>query len=99
MDNFVLEVLAREITPVLLGKRVEKIKQVGTAEFALGLRSRTDVSLIISLEQSSPRLFLTSQSLPSQDVPSDHLLTLRKHLSGSKILALHKDLAERKLSI
>jgi len=99
MDNFVLEVLVREIAPMLLGKRLEKIKQVRIADFALGLRSRTNTFFVISLEQSTPTLFLTNQSLPPQDAPSDHLLTLRKYLSGSKILALRKDFAERKLSI
>ena len=59
MDNFALEALIREITPTLLQTRIQKIKRIGETGFALGLRSRTNESLVISLEQSYPTVFLS----------------------------------------
>jgi predicted ribosome quality control (RQC) complex YloA/Tae2 family protein len=99
MDNFALEALIREITPALLQKRIQKIKRRGETGFALGLRSRTNEFLIISLEQSSPTVFLADEAASPQREASDWLLTLRKYLIGGKILNLHKEFSERKVLI
>lgn len=97
MDNFALEALIREITPTLLQTRIQKIKRIGETGFALGLRPRTNESLVVSLEQSYPTVFLSDTTTSPPAEASDWLLTLRKYVLGGKILSLQKEFSERKV--
>jgi len=99
MDNFALEALVREISPSLLQKQIQKIKTLGRTGFVLGLRSRTNEFLMISLERPCPTLFLTDRFTSSQREASDWLLTLRKYLMGGKILSVCKEFSERRVLV
>jgi predicted ribosome quality control (RQC) complex YloA/Tae2 family protein len=99
MDNFALEALVREIIPSLLQKQIHKIRPLGETGFALGLRSRTNEFLMISLERPCPTFFLTDRFSSSQREASDWLLTLRKYLMGGKILNVRKEFSERRVLV
>src|SRR5262249_13935619 len=88
-----------EISPSLLHKQIQKIKPVGKTGFALGLRSKSNEFLMISLERPCPTLFLTERFTSTQREASDWLLTLRKYLIGGKILSMLKEFSERTVRV
>ena len=96
MDNLTLEVLVHELTPALLHKTIQKIKQTADRTLMFALRSRKTEFLTVCLNPSHPSLFLTEKENKfAETVSTDWLVSLRKYLIGGRIVNLSKKLADR----
>ena len=95
MDNLSLEVLLNEIKARLLDAAIQRIKLAVDRTLILALRSRVTEYLTISLNPGFPSLCVLPEEIPSEDLPSEALLALRKYLIGGRITVLHKALADR----
>ncbi len=101
MDNFCLQALIQEIRGFLLQKRIRKVKQLPDQEFLFSLRHPCPYDLVVILEQRLPCLFLRSKRLQAVKpvVSSDWLLAVRRYLVGGDIVAIHKELEDRVLTL
>ena len=95
MDNLSLEVLSNEIKARLLNAPIQRIKLTVDRTLILALRSRVTEYLTISLNPELPSLCILPEEIPSEVLPSEALLALRKYLIGGRIVALRKSLADR----
>jgi predicted ribosome quality control (RQC) complex YloA/Tae2 family protein len=101
MDNLSLEALYRELKPRLLQKSIRRIRLGSARTIILGLHARLTEFLVVSLQSSYPVAFLTQEdtyseaSADSEGNTTDWLLTLRKYLTGGKIVDVRKEFADR----
>ena len=95
MDNLSLEALIQELRPRILNKSIQKIKSAEGRALILSLRSSVTDCLVLSLHPAAPGVFISDDDWPSDQSPSDQLLTLRKYLVGGKIRQVRKELADR----
>jgi predicted ribosome quality control (RQC) complex YloA/Tae2 family protein len=95
MDNLSLEVLVNEIKARVLDTSIQRVKLAVDRTLILALRSRVTEYLTISLKPGFPSLCILPEEIPSEALPSEALLALRKYLIGGRITALHKALADR----
>ncbi|MBR6114379.1 MAG: NFACT family protein [Oscillospiraceae bacterium] len=100
LDAIVLTALRREMEPVLLGAKIDRISMPERDMLVLFLRSRQsgNVKLLISLRPGSARVHLTEQSFENPPQPPMFCMLLRKHLLGARITALEQPEGERSLT-
>ncbi len=100
LDAIVLTALRREMEPVLLGAKIDRISMPERDMLVLFLRSRQsgNVKLLISLRPGSARVHLTEQSFENPPQPPMFCMLLRKHLLGARITALEQPEGERALT-
>ena len=96
-DAVFLSAVVEELTPVLIGERIDKIQQPARDTVLLHLRSRG--KLLLSANGSRPRIHLTRASFENPAQPPMFCMLLRKHLSGGRIAGLAQPPAERKLDL
>ena len=96
-DAIFLSAVVEELTPVLIGERIDKIQQPARDTVLLHLRSRG--KLLLSANGSRPRIHLTRASFENPAQPPMFCMLLRKHLSGGRIAGLAQPPAERKLDL
>ena len=96
-DAIFLSAVVEELTPVLIGERIDKIQQPARDTVLLHLRSRG--KLLLSANGSRPRIHLTRASFENPAQPPMFCMLLRKHLSGGRIAGLTQPEAERKLDL
>lgn len=96
-DAIFLSALIDEISPKLLGARVEKIQQPSRDTVLLTLRGKE--KLLMSANVNRPRVHLTQASFENPAQPPMFCMLLRKHLSGGRIAKLHQPTAERSIDI
>ena len=99
MNDQTIKAIIDEIAPVVIGRSMGKVTQLSPASLALDLRLTGGRLLFLSVEPSGPRLYLVNRRVSEIEskslVPSNFVLTLRKHLSGAELISLKKDPADR----
>lgn len=102
LENYLLEQLVREATPLVTNQMVGKIQQPASLDFILGLRNPDNLSIYFSLLPSRPAFFLTSKLVKntSGEQSANHLTNfMRKYLSGATLVELIKEPYERRIII
>lgn len=97
MDNVTLDVLVRELRPLLIGRVIQKIKLPGGRLLAFTLRGTG--ALVISLDPSVPAIYFDSTESFASNDQTDWLLGLRRHLTGARIRDIRKNFAERRVDL
>ncbi|MBS1788968.1 MAG: NFACT family protein [Acidobacteria bacterium] len=92
MDIFLLQAIAKELEPLLVGHRLGKIVQLSTTDVALDFRLRDGRWLVISTDPARLALYLTARQ-PKQlsDEPrtdTGFVVLLKKYLGSAKLLAI-----------
>ncbi|HVF91732.1 MAG TPA: NFACT family protein [Blastocatellia bacterium] len=101
MENFYLSAVVREIGPELLNRSLARIILHGTDLFA-DLRLPGERSLLVSLDPSSPALYLSRRNpRDNSEDPSasTFFLQLRKKIAGSRVVGVSKDSSDRVVRI
>jgi predicted ribosome quality control (RQC) complex YloA/Tae2 family protein len=94
MDNFLLQAIVTEIEPLLVGRRVGRVYQLGATGLMVDLNLRDGRWLAISTDPNRLAVYLTARS-PKQTGESPRSDTafvalLKKHLGNARIVALEK---------
>ena len=100
LDAVCLSAVVRELTPVAVGARVDKIYQPARDEVVLALRGREgSAKLLLTANPAHPRLQLTRVFRDNPAAPPMFCMLLRKHLSGGRILSITQPPMERVVDI
>ena len=95
-DALFLSALTAELTPQLLGARIDKIQMPVRDQVVLQFHGRgASGRLLLSASPGSPRLHLTNAPLQNPAQPPMFCMLLRKHLSGGRIAAVTQPPLER----
>lgn len=97
LDGIYLNQLLRELTPILLGSRVDKIHQPSRDCIVITLRTmgQGTKKLLLSSSAGTARVHLTDRELENPKTPPMFCMLLRKHLSSGKLTAIRQDGFER----
>ncbi|HYR76417.1 MAG TPA: NFACT family protein [Pyrinomonadaceae bacterium] len=99
MDDQSISAVTAEIGPLLAGRALGKIFQLGPLSMAIDFRLRDHGYLFVSVEPAQPQLYLVkrrSRDLEKQSVPlSQFALALRKDLSNTTVCSVKKDAEDR----
>lgn len=100
LDSFNAAALVAELQERVVDARLQKISQLSEEDFLLHLRSpgRTD-KLLISLHRERSRFHLIFGPHPPAIVPSSFLMQCRKHVGGTRLLALVQPGLDRVLEL
>jgi predicted ribosome quality control (RQC) complex YloA/Tae2 family protein len=100
LDAVCLSAVVRELEPVAVGARVDKIYQPARDEVILALRGREGTAkLLLTANPAHPRLQLTKAFRDNPATPPMFCMLLRKHLSGGRILSITQPSMERVVDI
>jgi len=96
MDNLFLSASVAELLPLVKGRTVAKLSLI-SSNLLLDFRLPDGRSLIVSLDQSFPALYLGNLDVRQSNVQSSHpfLLQIRKRLAGAKLINISKPPLER----
>ncbi len=95
-DGVFLSLILRELAPVLVGARVDKIYQPAKNLLVLQMRSKEFAGkLMLSAEPGGARLQLTRSEMENPATPPMLCMLLRKKLVGAKLTALRQPGWER----
>jgi predicted ribosome quality control (RQC) complex YloA/Tae2 family protein len=96
-DALTIKVILKEAKPFLVGRRVERVSQVGRDEVVVTLRSRNGMShLLLSAHAAFGRLCLINMPpVSKRNNPPGFCMLLRKHLSGATLVAVEQVAGER----
>jgi len=97
VDNFYLSALIEEIGPKVLGRTVVRISLEG-ATFRIDLRVGSGQQLVISLDRTTPAIYLSdrTQTSPAEKSrPGFFVSLLRKHLIDARLARLSKETGDR----
>ena len=99
-DAVFLSCVTQELSPMLLGSRIDKIQMPARDLLILQFHGAGgNGKLLLSASSGSARLHLTTQTLENPAQPPMFCMLLRKHLSGARIAALHQPPMERLVDI
>ena len=97
-QQLISEVVA-ELREKLTGRFLGKLFQLTPLSFALDFGLRTSEYLFVSVDPSSPRLYLVQRKvkeLEKQSIPLSHFgQTIRAKLSGAAVVSIEKDVDDR----
>ena len=93
LDAICLRAVVNEITPELVGSRIEKIQQPARDQVIFVLRGSR--RLLISCNPGQPRVHMTELLRENPSQPPMFCMLLRKHLSGGIITAVRQEPLER----
>ena len=96
-DAYFLSAVVAELSPVLIGARVDKIQQPSRDTVLLTFRGRE--KLLLSANVNRPRLHLTQAAFDNPAQPPMFCMLLRKHLSGGRLAAIVQPPAERAVEL
>ena len=96
-DAYFLSAVVAELSPVLVGARVDKIQQPSRDTVLLTFRGRE--KLLLSANVNRPRLHLTQAAFDNPAQPPMFCMLLRKHLSGGRLAAIVQPPAERTVEL
>ncbi len=100
LDSITLYHLLKELEPVLVGTRIDKIQQPEKEEVHLLLRSPgKNLRLLLNAGSTSARLHLTEQNKKNPVSPPMFCMILRKHLEGGKIIGISQFGLERIITL
>ncbi len=89
LDGVTLAHLITELTPQLVGARIDKVYQPEKEEIHLLLRnSGQQFRLLLNVKATSARLNITDENKKNPQSPPMFCMILRKHIEGGKIVAL-----------
>ncbi|MFZ3102951.1 MAG: NFACT RNA binding domain-containing protein [Desulfitobacteriaceae bacterium] len=89
LDGVTLAHLVTELTPQLVGARIDKVYQPEKEEIHLLLRnSGQQFRLLLNVKATSARLNITDETKKNPQSPPMFCMILRKHIEGGKIVAL-----------
>ena len=88
-DGMVTHCVVAELNRLLTDGKIDKVYQPEREEIILSVRTREGAyRLLLSASASNPRVHLTEQTKENPMVPPMFCMLLRKHLQGSRILAV-----------
>ncbi|MFN7948833.1 MAG: NFACT family protein [Blastocatellia bacterium] len=94
MENFTLQAITSELQQTLTGQRPGRIYQPGATDLALDFRLRDGRWLVISTDPQRLALYLTRRDgrklSPEARTDTPFASLLKKHLSGSRLMAIEK---------
>lgn len=99
LDSITLHHLIKELRPLLLGGRIDKVHQPEKDEVTIVIRNNQPVKLLLNCSSSNARLHLTDENKKNPLSPPMFCMILRKHLEGGKILEISQQGLERIVSI
>ena len=98
LDAVTLSALVRELSPTLLGAKIDRVQQPEKDMLLLTLRTREGGRrLLISASVSGARVQYTAESFENPAEPPMFCMLLRKHLTGARIVSLEQPEGERML--
>lgn len=90
-DGLLIHQLCDEMSPLLVGGRIDKIFQPEKDELTIGIRGHKDnLSLFISVDASMPYFTLIHDKKENPQTPPMFCMLLRKHLVGGRIHAINQ---------
>ena len=96
LDSVCLGAIVRELSPAVVGARVDKIYQPARDEIILAIRgAQGNFRLLLTANPAHPRIQLTKTFRDNPASPPMFCMLLRKHLSGGRILSLVQEPEER----
>ena len=100
MDGLTLGFAAREMEPLLLGGRIDKVTQPEKDTLILLIRAGSENRrLLLCASPNNARCHLTAQNYPNPLEPPMFCMLLRKQLLGGRILALKQIGGDRVLHL
>jgi len=99
-DGVILNNLKYELETTILGAKIEKIYQPEKDEMDILLRGNNqNLKLLLSANAKYPRIHLTTLNKVNPENAPAFCMTLRKHLSGGRIIKFNQPHFERILEI
>ncbi|MCI6884097.1 NFACT family protein [bacterium] len=96
LDAATLALVANELKTTLLDSKIDKIFEPTRDEVLITLRSRTETfRLLLSARSGSARVCLTKESFENPLTPPGFCMLLRKHLTGGRLIDLHREPGDR----
>ena len=100
MDGLTLGFVAREMEPLLLGGRIDKVTQPEKDTLILLIRAGSENRrLLLCASPNNARCHLTAQNYPNPLEPPMFCMLLRKQLLGGRILSLRQIGGDRVLHL
>lgn len=97
LDAICLQAVVKEIAPLVVGSRIEKIQQPARDQVVLLLRGNR--RLLLCANPNQPRLHLTEILRDNPSQPPMFCMLLRKHLSSGRIVSLEQAPLERVVTL
>lgn len=98
-DGVFLAAVIREMSPVIIGARVDKIYQPSKEEIVIQLRFKGgSEKLYISAGANSPRVHLTKAAFENPKAPPMFCMLMRKHLNNGKLIEINQTGLDRIVS-
>ncbi|MBF4691664.1 Rqc2 family fibronectin-binding protein [Fusibacter ferrireducens] len=99
-DGIFVSQLIQELTPILIGARIDKIHQPEKDELSLTTRGKNqNYTLFISVESALPYFALTSQKKENPKTAPMFCMLMRKHIAGGRIFNISQHGNERVIII
>jgi predicted ribosome quality control (RQC) complex YloA/Tae2 family protein len=100
LDSITLYHLTKELHPLIVGTRIDKIHQPEKEEIHLLIRSGGRLKrILLNAGSTSPRIHLTEQTKNNPASPPMFCMILRKHLESGKIVDIKQIGLERIVTI
>ncbi len=101
LDASYIGALAKELSGLLVGARVDKIHEPSRDDIVIALRGPLvkGKRLLLSANASMPRVYLTSRTRENPAAAPMFCMLLRKHLTNGKILSVSSPKMERIIDI
>ena len=97
LDAICLQAVVNEISPALVGSRIEKIQQPARDQLVLLLRGNR--RLFICANPNQPRIHMTEQLRDNPSQPPMFCMLLRKHIGNGRIVAVEQSPLERVVTL
>ena len=97
LDAICLQAVVKEIAPVLIGSRIEKIQQPARDQLVLLLRGNR--RLFLCANPNQPRIHMTEQLRDNPSQPPMFCMLLRKHIGNGPIVAVEQSPLERVVTL
>lgn len=97
LDAICLQAVVNEISPALIGSRIEKIQQPARDQLVLLLRGNR--RLFICANPNQPRIHMTEQLRDNPSQPPMFCMLLRKHIGNGRIVAVEQSPLERVVTL
>src|SRR5213593_7154 len=99
MNDAAIAAVIAEIAPLIVGRAPGQVFQLDAATLVIDFRLRDHRTLLVSVNPSLPRIHLLNRrihEMESLTIPlGQFALTLRKQISGSRMVSITKDLDDR----
>ena len=97
LDAICLQAVVNEISPALIGSRIEKIQQPARDQLVLLMRGNR--RLFICANPNQPRIYMTEQLRDNPSQPPMFCMLLRKHIGNGRIVSVEQSPLERVVTL